>query len=409
MRTLLATAVVMTCIAALLRAEPQSAAQADGEGVAVLVEMLAGNTDPQFQLDILKGINAALEGRRRVAAPEAWRSVRDRLLGSPSRDVRAQAQLLAVVFGDTVAFEAMRKTLSDRSADAAERRDALQSLLAANDSKLPDALLPLLDDAAVREPALSALAAYDHPRTPARILSGYGGYSVSERRAALGTLGGRVEYARQLVAAVRSGRVPAKDLTAATARQLRDLGDRQVDAFVDEVWGVARTSPREKTDLMAKYKSLLTDERVARADPAHGRAVYSRTCAQCHTLYGTGGRVGPDLTGSNRFNLDYVLQNVIDPSAVIAKEFQVTLVRTRDGRVLSGIAQDGDHALTVVSETGKVVVPHDEIERVRKSELSMMPDGLINGLSERDFTDLVAYLRTARQVPMPEGAEANSK
>jgi putative heme-binding domain-containing protein len=409
MRTLLVTALVVTCVAASLRAGPEAAGEADGEGVAVLVEMLAGNSDAQFQLDILKGVNAALEGRRRVAAPKAWPAVRDRLLASPSRDVRAQAQSLAVVFGDSVAFEAMRKTLTDRSSDVAERRHALQSLLAANDPKLPDALLSLLDDAAVREPALLALAAYDHPKTPVLILGGYAGYSVAERRAALSTLGGRADYARQLVAAVRAGKVPAKDLTAATARQLRDLGDKQVDAFVDEVWGVARTSPKEKTDLMAKYKSLLTDDRVARADASHGRTVFSRTCAQCHTLYGAGGQVGPDLTGSNRFNLDYVLQNVIDPSAVIAREFQVTLVRTKDGRVLSGVAQEGDHALTIVSETGKVVVPHEEIDKVKKSELSMMPDGLVNGFSEKDFTDLVAYLRTTKQVPMPQGAEANAK
>ena len=409
MRTLWVTALVVASVAATLRAEPDARGEADGDGVAVLVDLLAGNSDPEFQLDVLKGINAAMEGRRRVKAPEGWSSVRDGLLASASREVRAQAQSLAVIFGDTVALDAMRKTLADRAADAADRRHALQSLLAASDPKLPEVLLSLLDDATVREPALLALAAFDDPRTAARILAGYGGYTVAERRAALGTLGGRVESARQLVAAVRSGKVPAKDLTAATARQLRDLGDKDVDAFVDEVWGVARTSPKEKTDLMARYKSLLTDERVARADASHGRAVFTRTCAQCHTLYGTGGQVGPDLTGSNRFNLDYVLQNVIDPSAVIAKEFQVTLVRTKDGRVLSGIAQEGDHAITIVSETGKVVVPRDEIDRVKKSELSMMPDGLINGLGETDFTDLVSYLRTTKQVPMRAGAEADSK
>jgi putative heme-binding domain-containing protein len=336
-----------------------------------------------------------------VAAPQGWAAVRDKLFASASRDVRAQAQSLAVVFGDTAAFDLMRKTLADRTADAGERRHALASLVAANDPKLPPVLHALLDDAALRESVLVALASYDVPETPARVLAGYAGYSIADRRAALGTLAGRTEYAKQLVAAVRAGKVPAKDLTAATARQLRELGDKDVDRFVDEVWGVARTSPKEKTDLMAKYKALLTDDRVRSADASHGRAVFNRTCAQCHTLYGTGGAVGPDLTGSNRFNLDYVLQNVIDPSAVIAKEFQVTLVRTKDGRVLSGIAQEGDHAVTIVSETGKVVVPHDDIDKIKRSDLSMMPEGLVNGMSEKDFTDLVAYLRTTNQVEMP--------
>jgi putative heme-binding domain-containing protein len=373
----------------------------DAEGVAVLLPMLAESADPQFQLDILKGINSAMEGRRNVAAPQGWAAVRDKLFASASRDVRQQAQSLAVVFGDAAAFDLMRKTLADRRAGAGERRQALASLVAANDPKLPPVLHALLDDAAVREPVLVALASYNAPQTPARVLAGYATYSVADRRAALGTLSSRTGYARQLVAAVRAGTVPAKDLTAATARQLRELGDPQVDAFVDEVWGVARTSPREKTDLMARYKALLTDDRVRSADASHGRAVFARTCAQCHTLYGTGGAVGPDLTGSNRFNLDYVLQNVIDPSAIIAREFQVTLVRTKDGRVLSGIAQEGDHAITIVSETGKVVVPREDIDKTKRSDLSMMPEGLVNGMSEKDFTDLVAYLRTTNQVEIP--------
>lgn len=399
---LTAMIVFLGCPAAA--AQAQADGEADADGVAVLVEMLAENTDPQFQLDILKGINAAMEGRRRVAAPKAWAAVRDKLFASASRDVRAQAQSLAVVFGDTAAFDVMRRTLADRAADAVERRHALQSLLAANDPKLPKILLALLDDAAMREPALLALASYDDPETPRRVLAGYDGFSVAERRAALSTLGGRTEYAKLLVAAVRAGSVPSKDLTAATARQLRELGDEEIDDFVDEVWGVARTSPKEKTDLIAKYKALLTDDRVARADASNGRAVFARNCVQCHTLYGEGGAVGPDLTGSNRFNLDYVLQNVIDPSAVIAKEFQVTLLRTKDGRVLSGIAQEGDHAVTIVSEIGKVVVPHEDVDKIKRSDLSMMPEGLINGFTEKDFTDLIAYLRTTKQVKLPDGA-----
>jgi putative heme-binding domain-containing protein len=328
--------------------------------------------------------------------------VREKLLSSPNRDVRAQAQSLAVVFGDTAAFDVMRSTLAGKSADEADRRHALQSLLAANDPKLPPVLLALLDEPVLREAAVQALASYDAPETPARILGGYANYSVAERRAALNTLAGRTGSAHQLVAAVRAGRVPAKDLTAATARQLRDLGDKEIDAFVDEVWGVARTSPREKTNLMNRYKAILTDARVGRADPSNGRAVFAKTCAQCHTLYGEGGAVGPDLTGSNRFNLDYVLQNVIDPSAIIAKEFQVTLVRTKDGRVVSGIATEGDHAVKVVSETGTVLVPRAEIDKLRRSDLSMMPEGLLTGLSEQDVADLVAYLRTSEQVPLPQ-------
>lgn len=112
--------------------------------------------------------------------------------------------------------------------------------------------------------------------------------------------------------------------------------------------------------------------------------------------------VGPDLTGAQRANLDYVLQNVLDPSTLISHEFQVTLIRTKDQRVVSGIASENDHAYRVVTEAGTVLVPKDEIDRVRKSELSMMPEGLLNGRSEAEVADLVAYLRTTEQVRLPD-------
>lgn len=384
-------------------------APAQDDGVAALLDLLAGSDEAQFQLDILTGINAAMEGRRRVEAPGGWAAVRGKLLSSPSREVRAEARSLAVVFGDEVALDQMRRTLGDRAADVDDRRHALQSLLAANDAQLPAVLHAMLDDQALREAALQGLGSYDDPATPARILAGYGMYSAAERRAALGTLVGRIDYAKILVKAVRSKKIPTNDLTAATARQLRDLGDAEIDTFVGEIWGTLRTSPREKTQLMDKYKAMLTDALVAQADPSRGRAVFARTCSQCHTLYGIGGKVGPDLTGSNRFNLDYVLQNVIDPSAIIAKDFQVTLVRTKDGRVVSGVAEETDYAVKVVSETGTTIIPRNEIDRLKRSEFSMMPEGLINSLSTTDFTDLVAYLRTSDQVPLPNDLEPNGR
>jgi putative heme-binding domain-containing protein len=156
---------------------------------------------------------------------------------------------------------------------------------------------------------------------------------------------------------------------------------------------------------MARFKAMATPEQMKEADPSRGRAVYARTCAQCHMLYGEGGKVGPDLTGSNRADIDYFLQNVVDPSAVIAKDFQMTMIRTKDKRVITGIAAEGDHAVKMTSETGTVVVPKNEIDRMKLSDLSMMPEGLLNGLSEREALDLVAYLRTTQQAPLPPGAD----
>ena len=94
---------------------------------------------------------------------------------------------------------------------------------------------------------------------------------------------------------------------------------------------------------------------------------------QCHTLFGEGGKVGPDLTGSNRANLDYALMNILDPSAVIAKEYRPTIVITTDGRVITGkdalaaklIDEIGDlnaaiaKAMTLGSAPGSMVVKYE--------------------------------------------------
>ena len=175
-----------------------------------------------------------------------------------------------------------------------------------------------------------------------------------------------------------------------------------MNKFVTEIYGVAREASADKAGEIDTFKSFLTEQRLAAANPARGRALFNTVCAQCHTLYGVGGSVGPDLTGSQRANLDYFLQNVVDPSALIANEFQVTLIRTKDKRVVSGIASENDHAWKVVTEAGTVLVSKDEVGQVRKSELSMMPEGLLNGLTEAEVADLVAYLRTTNQVPLAE-------
>jgi putative heme-binding domain-containing protein len=128
--------------------------------------------------------------------------------------------------------------------------------------------------------------------------------------------------------------------------------------------------------------------------------VFTKTCAQCHTLFDTGGKIGPELTGAQRENLDYVLSNVLDPSAVMANEYRMQLLQTSDGRVLTGIVKQEDEAgLTLQTATEQVMIPKAEIEVRQTTDASMMPDGLLNELSLEEVRALVAYLRSKQQVP----------
>jgi mono/diheme cytochrome c family protein len=131
---------------------------------------------------------------------------------------------------------------------------------------------------------------------------------VAEKQDAINTLASRPSYALALLTAIERKQVPRADVSIFTARQLKDLRDRRVTEKLDKVWGQIRQTPAEKTALIAKYKALLTPQALAGANLPQGRAVFNRTCYQCHTLFGAGNKIGPDLTGSNRFDLHYAGQ-----------------------------------------------------------------------------------------------------
>ena len=155
---------------------------------------------------------------------------------------------------------------------------------------------------------------------------------------------------------------------------------------------------------MAKFKALLTPERVKAADASRGRLQFSRTCAQCHKLFDAGGDVGPELTGSDRANLDYVLGNVLDPSAAVAGDYTLKIIGTNDGRVLSGIfrSQD-DKAVVLQTANERIVIPRSDIEAFTLSTISMMPEGLFDRLSDAEVADLVARTSAAQGASPPRG------
>jgi putative heme-binding domain-containing protein len=279
-------------------------------------------------------------------------------------------------------------------------------LLRIHDPELAQTLHALLSESALRGQALRALAAYDDPETAALVLKDYATYTPAEKRDALNTLASRLEPARALMAAVGSGKIAAKDLSAEIIRQLREHKNATIDAEITRSWGSARETTADKASLIKKYKALLTGVPKRAPDPALGRAMFAKTCQQCHTLFGAGEKIGPDLTGSNRADLDYVLANVLDPSALIGKDYTAQVISTTDGRLLTGLIRSEDNdAVTLVSANDVVVVPKSEIDARRPSDKSMMPDDLWTPLSEHEVRSLVAYLASPAQVPMLATAE----
>jgi putative heme-binding domain-containing protein len=358
---------------------------------------------PERQRDVLEGMAEALRGWRKARPPEVWKGLQAKLTGSPSEPVRKLARELGVVFGDGRALGELRQIATDESADGEARRAALKVLIEGRPPGLLPVLQKLTADRATAALATRGLAAYDDPGTPALILHNYYIVNPAQRSEAVSTLASRPAYARALLQAVAQGKVPRGDVSAFHARQIRSFNDDRLTKQLTTVWGEVRGTAAEKRQLIDRYKALLTPEHLKQADPSRGRLVFSQTCAVCHTLYGEGKHIGPDLTGANRDNLDYLLENAVDPSAVVAADFRMSVVALKDGRVLTGIVgEQTPRTLAVQTQTDKVTLERSEIDEVRPTQQSLMPDGLLSSLRDEQVRDLIAYLMGRRQVPLPE-------
>ncbi|HEX4000719.1 MAG TPA: PVC-type heme-binding CxxCH protein [Pirellulales bacterium] len=362
--------------------------------------------DPAAEFDLLAGLHDALRGRRHEPLPAGWAEVYAKLLQSPAANVRAEADVLALVFGDAAAADALRRVAADPTADIERRQEALAALVEVRAPNMAGILQKLVDESAMRVHALQGLAAYDDPQTAQVILRIYPRLDAAEKHDAIETLASRPAYAIALLDAVEQHEIPAADISVFTARQLREFKDRKISDKLAKVWGNVRESSADKKEQLDHYKSMLTPEFLKHADVSHGRLLFSHTCMQCHTLYGIGGKIGPDLTGSNRDHVDYVLQQVIDPSAAVPKEYQMQMILLKDGRLLNGIIRERTaRSIVVQTDTQRIALATEDIDQIKPSKMSMMPERQFDKLKPEEIRDLLGYLATHSQVPLPPGAQ----
>jgi putative membrane-bound dehydrogenase-like protein len=367
---------------------------------AITKSLLRLSTDQQ-RLDSLNGLSAALKGQRRVAMPKDWPAVETALANSANPEIRAQMQSLSLTFGSTTALTSLRKTLMDKSTDVAARKLAFDSLLSVKDAELPALLRQLLSDADLRGSALRGLGSYDDAQTPDAILPLYSSLSAAHKRDARNTLAGRPAYAKRLLVAVEANQIPKTDLTADLIQQLRNLKNPEVDALLAKVWGTARESTADKKAEIARVRNVFHGGGSQPGDAQRGRTVFTKICLPCHTIFGSGGQVGPDLTGSNRGDLDYILENMVDPNAVIPNDYLSWNIETKDERSITGILKaQTEHAVTVMTANETIILPRNEIAHLEQGKLSMMPEDLLKPLTDQEIRDLIIYLRQPVQVPM---------
>jgi putative membrane-bound dehydrogenase-like protein len=376
------------------------------ESLNLLADSIAKAKTEEHRVAYLRGLQEATRGKRQVAMPAEWAAAFEALMKSPDAAIRNQSMALAVTFGDRNALATLRKVLADAKAETAARLAALTALVDARDAQTAPLLQAALADKELRSAALRGLAAFDDAKTPAAILAGYGTFTQEEKRDALGTLAARAGFAKELMSAVAAKKVPANDIPAEIVRQLRGYQDASLDKQIADLWGAVRDTPAERKKLIAEWKTRLGTPTKTPADVHLGRAVYAKTCMNCHTLYATGGKVGPEITGANRGSIDYLLENILDPSGVIPKEYAATRLVLTDERTIIGIVKsEVNGVLTVLTDRETLTIAANDIASRKPSELSMMPDDILKQVNEHEFRSLVAYLQTQSQVPMLATAE----
>ena len=367
-----------------------------------LLERARGSESETFQLDVLTGLVEALRGWHKAKRPATWDIFASHVDGTQNAQLRDRVRDLNVLFGDGRALADVTKLALDGKAEIEVRRAALSTLIENRPPELRSVCEKLLRVRFLNTTAVRGLSLFDDPSIGKSLAASYRDFHPSERPAVIDTLASRPAFARALLDQVAAGKIPRGDVTPFHVRQIRSIGDDALRGRLTEVWGALRDSAEDKRDAITALKSRLSPETLSKADLGNGRALYNKVCASCHKLYGHGGDIGPDLTGAGRDNLDYLLENIVDPGATVGADFRMVVIAMKDGRVLNGIIRARtERTLTLQTQTEALTLDRADIERQEPSPLSLMPEGLLAPLKEEEVRDLIAYLKARTQVPLP--------
>ncbi len=338
----------------------------------------------------------ALEGVGSTEQPSSWDRVARRYYAHDDEELRLAAERLGALFGDEAVLSRMRAVLVDESASPERRRQAFEILMRAADAESVPAFLAFLDDAAHRSDVIGLLRRFSSERIAPALIERLGGFPDRDRQRTLGTLTVKASFAVPLLEAVLVGRVEKGSLTSFHIRQLRNLGDDAVNALVTRVWGQARDTTDDARSRLAALAKTFGEAPLWAYDGGAGREVYQKVCSTCHALEEREEKPGPDLAGSGRNGVEYFLESILDPNAVVGEDYQITVVLKNDGTVVSGLVQnETDSALTIRTVDETVVVAKADVAAREKQATSLMPEGLFDTLSEREVIELLKYLTSA--------------
>ena len=297
------------------------------------------------------------------------------------------------LLGLTAAEQAALTRITDAKVSEADRRKTI-TLLAERrvDAAVPTflKLLRFEKGEAFRLDLVNALQRFASPDIARELLDLYPGFSGKLRDTAQAALASRPDWSRRLLAAVDEGQLKKEQISIANLLAITAFKDAASDALIKKHWGRLTKSSEEKEAQIAKVRKLLAG---AKGDAKAGQEIFKLACAVCHTLNGQGAKIGPDLTGYERDNLDFILPAIVDPSLAIREEYIAFNITTTDAQTLTGLVTELTKSSVTLLDVGgnKTVLSRTNIKSMQASHTSLMPEGLLDALTEQQVKDLFAY------------------
>lgn len=352
--------------------------------------LMAATGKPEVATDVARGTAEALRGVSQAQKPAHWDAFAKSLKAQDAALVRD----VELVFGSGRAADELVALVKNTEADPMARRSAFDALLRNAKPEYFDLVKSMIGDWVLGTAARLGCAKFPDADVPKLLLASWPEGRDEWRGANVSTLTSRVAWAKALLGFIEKHPATRADITPFLARQIRSFGDEALTAQLVRVWGDLRDTPEAKKQELEQWRTRLTPEFLAKGDAAKGKQVFSSVCGVCHKIFGEGGAIAPDLTGSDRKNLSYLLENIVDPSAVVPADYRVSVIKLKDGRVLTGvIPEQTEKLMTVQTPTERLTIEKSLVAEQTQLTQSLMPEGLLPALGEEKVKDLFAYLR----------------
>jgi putative heme-binding domain-containing protein len=364
------------------------------EAIEILLALMKDPDRRQFRARVLEGLDRGM--KRDVVLSGASAEI-VRSFGADAGN-RITKRLLARA-GDVNALTELHQKINDPETGSKVRTEIVGLLRELNSDLTASFVKDNLSNNTSDDVLVGLIACLESQTDPDLfdpVHRQYAGWSKSVKRRAVAMWLTRPAWAIRLLRGVEGGTFPLTDLTLDDARTAAALNDPAVTALVEKIWGkITPATPGEK---LARINALLANlGRVGKPDVTNGKALFTQHCAACHVMHGEGGKVGPDLTTADRKNTKYMLTQIVDPSSYIRPEYVQHAVTTTDGRKLLGIVSEssaeGITLLNVIdNKPVKTVVPKGQVDDVKPLPTSLMPEKLLDPLTDEQVRDLLGYL-----------------